>query len=294
MAKRKDKFFIIILLLILPFISFADPEVEKPLKFGHAYGENSAVIFNKYAPLIHLLSAELNRKIVFVLTNTYEEMQIGYLNNEIDMGIINAYSFINIMDSPELVPIAARVKENNKNYTSLFIVRKDSRIKSIGDLKNRTFAFGDPYSTSSFLVPMYHLNRFNIKPEKYFSKTVVIPKQDSIIYSVLNKTVDGGAVASFIFNEQEKDLKNKFRIIFESDPFPLGPFVVNTSIGNDIMEKTRNFLLNLADSEEGKKALSQADLDPFTYVEKSDYNWLKKIAGSNYNLDLMTGEDDNG
>ncbi len=276
----------VFIILFFPLASSdADENKSRIIKFGHAYGENSAVIFNKYAPLIHLLSTELDRKVVFVLKNTYEEMQTGYLNNEIDMGIINAYSFVNIMDSPFLIPIAARVKENDKNYTSLFIVRKDSSIMSIDDLKDKSFAFGDPYSTSAFLVPMYHLDKLNFTPVKFFRETVTIPKQDSIIYSVMNKTVDGGAVASFIFNEQDETVKNKFRVIFKSDPFPLGPFVVNSGLGEEMINKTRNFLLGLEDSEEGRKALLQADLDPFTIVEKSDYDWLKKIAESGYKLE---------
>ncbi|MDX9802214.1 MAG: phosphate/phosphite/phosphonate ABC transporter substrate-binding protein [Spirochaetia bacterium] len=275
-----------IFMIFFPLISSdADDGESKIIKFGHAYGENSAVIFNKYAPLIHLLSTELDCKIVFVLKNTYEEMQTGYLNNEIDMGIINAYSFVNIMDAPFLIPVAARVKENDKNYTSLFIVRKDSDIYSINDLKGRIFAFGDTYSTSAFLVPMYHLGKLKIDPLKFFRETVIIQKQDSIIYSVMNKTVDGGTLASFIFNEQDDAVKNKFRIIFKSDPFPLGPFVVNSNLGEEIIKKTRKFLLGLTDTEEGRKALAQADLDTFSFVEKSDYDWLKKIAGSGYKLE---------
>ncbi len=275
-----------IILITLCSFSLAAEENRKVIKFGHAYGENSAVIFKKYAPLIHLLSRELDRKILFVLTNTYEEMQEGYLNKEIDMGIINAYSFIKIIDTPHLIPIAARVKENNKNYKSLFIVKKESGIHSIKDLEGKSFAFGDPFSTSSFLVPMHQLDKAGIKPLQYFSKTLIISKQDSIIYSVLNRTVDGGAIASFIFNEQESELKEKFRIIYESPPFPLGPFVVNTDIGEELIEKTKHFLLNLENSEEGRDALIQADLDPFAEVKKSDYDWLKSIASEGYNLEI--------
>ena len=284
MSSTSGKILLFLLIILHPFYITAE-ENRQVIKFGHAYGENSAVIFKKYAPLIHLLSKELDREIIFVLTNTYEEMQEGYLSNEIDMGIINAYSFINIMETPDLVPIAARVKENKKNYRSLFIVRKSSDIKSINDLKNKSFAFGDPYSTSSFLVPMHQLHESGISPENYFSKTLIIPKQDSIIFSVLNRTVDAGAVASFILNEQNPELKNKFRVIYKSRPFPLGPFVVNTSIGEEIIEKTKNFLLNLDKTEEGRFALSEADLDPFAEVKKADYDWLREIAETGYKLE---------
>ena len=290
--KGKRLLLICILLISASAMTLSADEKKTAIRFGHAYGENSAVIFNKYSSLIHLLSRELDRKVVFVLTNTYEEMQKAYLNNDIDMGIINAYSYINIMESSQLLPIAARVKGNDKNYTSLFIVRKDSSITSIEELKDRVFAFGDPYSTSSFLVPMYHLDKLGINPDTYFKNILIIPKQDSIIYSVMNKTIDSGAVASFIFNEQDEELKNRFRVIFKSEPFPLGPFVVNRRIGEDLIEKTRNFLLALSETEEGRKALQQADLDPFSLVEKSDYNWLKKIAESGYKLKSQQARQD--
>ncbi len=145
-------------------------------------------------------------------------------------------------------------------------------------LKDKSFAFGDPYSTSSFLVPMHQLHEAGINPENYFRKTIIIPKQDSIIFSVLNRTVDAGAVASFIFKEQEPELKDKFRVIYRSRNFPLGPFVVNTEVGQDVIDKTRHFLLNLDKTEEGRLALNEADLDPFAEVKKSDYDWLRHIA----------------
>ncbi len=278
------KILLVIIIILYPF-SMSAEENKKVIKFGHAYGESSAVIFKKYAPLIHLLSEELDRKIIFVLSNTYEEMQKKYMSNKIDMGIINAYSYINIMEKQNLIPIAARVKQNNKNYRSLFIVRNESNINSIADLKAKSFAFGDPYSTSAFLVPMHQLYQLGIKPEEYFRKALIIQKQDSILFSILNKTIDSGVVASFIFNEQDKQIKEKFRIIYKSPTFPLGPFVVNTEIGEELIEKTKNFLLSLESTREGRNALHQADLDPFTEVQKSDYDWLKKIAETGYKLD---------
>ncbi len=278
-------FFAALLLLFLSSQAAYSEEPEYIIKFGYPSGENSAVIFNKYSSLLNLLSEKLGKKVLFVPKKTYREMLTGFLSNEIEMGILNAYSFIYLMDSPDLIPIAARVKENSKNYSTYFIARKDSSIRNITDMKNKIFAFGDPYSTSSFLVPMYQLDMFNIKPEKYFSNTVIIPKQDSIIYSILNKTVDGGAVASFIFNEQKEELKSKFRIIHETRQYPLGPFVVNTRIGESNIEKTREFLLNIGNTEEGRSALLKAGLDPFTDVQKSDYSWLKKIAEAGYSID---------
>ncbi len=72
MKRTAVKILLLVIIILNPFFLAAE-EGKKVIKFGHAYGENSAVIFKKYAPLIHLLSKELDREIIFVLTNTYEE-----------------------------------------------------------------------------------------------------------------------------------------------------------------------------------------------------------------------------
>ena len=45
------KILLIIIIILYPF-SISAEENKKVIKFGHAYGESSAVIFKKYAPLI--------------------------------------------------------------------------------------------------------------------------------------------------------------------------------------------------------------------------------------------------
>ena len=75
------------------------------------------------------------------------------------------------MDSPDLVPIAARVKENSKNYRTYFIVRKDSNIMKYKRLEKTDRLHSEiPIQTSSFLVPMYQLEKLNIAPHVFFRK----------------------------------------------------------------------------------------------------------------------------
>lgn len=280
MISRKRKLIISFLfIIVIASHVFAEEKEKQPatIKFGHASGETSSIIRKKYSLLLSLMSESLECEINFIHKKTYEEVQKAFIDREIDMGILNAFSFINVMNTPGLVPVASRVKENSKNYKSYFIVRNDSHIKKLSDLKGSVFAFQDIYSTSAYLVPRYHLKENNIDPERDFGRVVHIPKQDSVIFAVLNRTIDAGAVASFIFNEQNESIKSRIRVFEESLPFPLGPFVANASIGEETIEKTRKFLFNLEKTEVGRAALSLAELDSFTEIDISDYDYLVKI-----------------
>ncbi|GEM_PF-2503479 len=247
------------------------------LKFGHATGENPAIIFGKYSKLIRYLSKKLDRKIVFVQRKGYEDTQKAFLGGEIDMGILNAFSYIHVSGSGKIVPIAARVKRNSRTYQTYIIVRKDGTIKSYEDLKGKIFAFGDPFSTSSNLMPRLLLRQHGIDPERDFKKVLSIKKQDSIIFAILNRTVDAGAIASFIFNEYDPEVTRRLRIMDRSARFPLGPFVVRKALDPLLRKKIQAILLDMDKSKVGLEALHHAELDRFEMVSDNDYNIVRDM-----------------
>ncbi len=250
---------------------------NRTLRFGHATGENPAIIFGKYSKLLDYLSKKLKRKIVFIQQKTYEDTQEAFLNGEIDMGILNAFSYINISHSNKIIPIAARVKRNSRTYQTFIIVRRNSKIKNYKDLIGKKFAFGDPFSTSSNLMPRILLFQHGINPERDFKKTYTIKKQDSIIFAILNKTVDAGAIASFIFNEYDPRVTARLKIIARSIKFPLGPFVARRALGKKLIGEITKILLNMDKNKEGIEALHRAELDRFEVVSDSDYNPVRHM-----------------
>ncbi len=247
------------------------------LRFGHATGENPAIIFGKYSKLLDYLSQKLNRKVIFIQQKTYEDTQEAFLNGAIDMGILNAFSYINVSGSNKIIPIAARVKRNSRTYQTFIIVRRNSNIRSYKDLVGKKFAFGDPFSTSSNLMPRILLFQHGIDPKRDFKKVYIIKKQDSIIFAILNKTVDAGAIASFIFNEYDPEVTKRLKIIAKSIKFPLGPFVARKSLGKNLIKRITTILLNMDKNKKGLEALHQAELDRFEPVSDNDYNTIRNM-----------------
>jgi len=252
-------------------------EEEETLHFGYSSSQNPAILIDRMTPLMKIMSDELNVNIEFVHKKTFAEMQKAYINQEIDIGIINAFSFLRILPYDSVIPIAARVIENSKKYQTYFFARKGSDIISMDKLRGKVVALGDPYSTSSYLIPHHIFRAYCIIPEVDFSETVIISKQDSLILSVLNRTADAGVAASFIFNEQSEEIKSGLHVFEKSVFFPLGPFIVNKNLDPRMIENIKEILFSLTETERGRKALDRAEIEGFETVNIDDYNGLKEI-----------------
>lgn len=260
----------------------ASPETQErqTYRFGYSSSQNPEILIKRMAPMMNIISRVLDSDIEFVHKKTFSEMQKAYVNQEIDFGIINAYSFIRILSYDAVIPVAARRIDNSEKYQSYFFARKDSGIASFENLKGKVVALGDPYSTSSYLIPQNLFRASGVIPELDFSKTIIISKQDSLILSVLNRTADAGACASFIFNEQSEEIKSGLHVFEQSEPFPLGPFVANKNLDHEIINKLKDVLFSLSETVEGKRALDSAEIEGFVPVHISSYNGLIEIMKS--------------
>lgn len=282
MNKVKRKILFVLGIILLFFIVIASPEAQErqTYRFGYSSSQNPEVLIKRMTPIIDILSMALNSDVEFVHKKTFSEMQKAYVNQEIDFGIINAYSFLRILPYDAVLPVAARRIENSKQYQTYFFARKGSGINTIEDLKGKNVALGDPYSTSSYLIPQNIFREGGVVPEADFSKIIIISKQDSLIMSVLNRTADAGACASFIFNDQPDIIKSGLHVFDRSEFFPLGPFVVNKNLESETIKIIRDVLLSLSDTESGQAALDSAEIEGFVPVDMDDYNGLIQIMKS--------------
>lgn len=246
-------------------------------RFSYSSSQSGEMLIRRMQPMMEVLSAVLDADIEFIQKQTFSEMQKAFINQEIDFGILNAYSFLRVIPYDSVLPIAARVIENSREYRSFFFARTGSDIRSIEDLRGKVVALGDPYSTSSYLIPHYVFGKEGIIPKRDFEELIIISKQDSLILSVLNRTADAGVSASFIFNEQPESVKSSLTVFKQSDPFPLGPFVVNKNMDKGLIEKLKQALLSLDESNEGRLALESAGIEGFEEFSPEAYEPLLEI-----------------
>jgi phosphonate transport system substrate-binding protein len=88
--------------------------------------------------------------------------------------------------------LCCRVED--KKFKSVFVAAPDSGIKTLADLKGKTFTFGSNSSTSGHLMPRTFLMQAGLNPEKDFAKVAHQENHDKTAEAVEKGTVQAGAL----------------------------------------------------------------------------------------------------
>lgn len=137
--------------------------------------------------------------------------------------------------------------ESQFGYKMQFIVKADSAIKKLTDLRGKNVAFVRPNSNSGCKAAMVHLWQMDFRPENHYNWHFSLSHANSA-KSVIQGKVDAAPVASDILNRLVKkgDVpKDSFRVIYESALFPPVALGCAYNLPSELREEIQAALLTL-------------------------------------------------
>jgi phosphonate transport system substrate-binding protein len=145
------------------------------------------------------------------------------------------------------------------------VVRADSGIKTLADMKGHSLAWADPNSTSGYLIPSATLKTkgINLQDGGYFSRTGFSGGHEQGVVAVLNKQYD--AAVTWTSGQGEKSegytrgnlrsmvdkkmLKmSDIDIIWQSGKIPNGPWAIRSALPADLKASFQAFMLDMPKS----------------------------------------------
>jgi phosphonate transport system substrate-binding protein len=103
----------------------------------------------------------------FILYSNYERMVEGHLRGEIHLAWNSPLAWIETERAAKARSREARaiaMRDTDRNLVSVIVVRADSEIRSIADLKGTTVAVGASDSPQATLIPLLHLAAAGLRP----------------------------------------------------------------------------------------------------------------------------------
>jgi phosphonate transport system substrate-binding protein len=216
--------------------------------------------------------------VALVQSDTYAEVVTAFERGAVDVGILNAFSYVEIAGRARLVPLVRRVRAGRDTYRGYLIVRQDDPVARYEDLRGKTIAFPDARSTTGYLLPRLMLRRHGLELKRDFRQILFIGKHDSTALAVANGTADVGAMASYIFEDLESAIRAKLRVLDRSEPIPFGPVVARSSLGETLLGRIRTFFLTLDHTPQGQALLREARLSGFTSASDQDYRPIRTLV----------------
>lgn len=118
------------------------------------------------------------------------------------------------------------VRYGSTTFTGQIIVRKDRGIKSLSDLKGKTFARHDPLSTSGWLIPGLMLKSYGINIDKDL-KIIDTGSHEGVVAAIYNGEADVGSCYVDARTRLEKEYPDVFDVVV---PIKLTPPIPNDGV----------------------------------------------------------------
>ena len=220
-------------------------------RIGILGGENAQDRMNSYSCLQTYAEEELGVPVKLFAPADYNGVIQGLLGGTLDMAWLGASGYAaTFLQDPEAVePVL--VKQNldgSIGYHSIGFARKDSGIASLEDMQGKVFGFGDPNSTSGYLIPSIEIPQetgASMESGDYFGEVKFTGGHEQTIVAVFNGDVDAGVTWADGMGAWEDGYNsgalrkaadaglvdmNQLVEIWKSKPIPEGPIVVRKAL----------------------------------------------------------------
>ena len=169
--------------------AFAEPE----LRMGIFPRRNADTTLSMFKPMAEALSEALNRKVVLETTYDFASFWSNVANNSYDIVHYNQYHYIKSHHDYGYRVIAKNVEFGHEKIAGSILVRKDSNIESLQDLKGKRIIFGGGHKAMmAYIVPTYLLRQAGLKEGDYFEKFALNPPK-AVIATYFKQATAAGA-----------------------------------------------------------------------------------------------------
>jgi len=272
-----------------------DNSSGRPTELVMCYLPNEATEeFSEYRGMIQeAMSKAVGVKITEVNVADYNAVVEAMRTGRADIVSFGPVSYVQAVErsgAEAMVTPAPFGDKNRSGYTSKILVKAGSPIRTLADLRGKTFAFVDPASTSGNYVPTLELmNAFpGMTNEdlhtngRFFSSVSYSGRHQNGLMAVINGDIDAAPIASDILDYEIAAGRVKasdFVVIHESPRIPASPYAIRGSIPQDIKDKVKAFLLSYKDPTYFQFMLGFAPEVKAEFVEAldSDYNYVRDL-----------------
>ncbi|MDT1062167.1 phosphonate ABC transporter substrate-binding protein [Paracoccus sp. CPCC 101403] len=199
----------------------------------------------------------------------YDGVIQGLLGGTLDAAILGAsgYAKAYLTDPEAVEPVLVKTNlDGASDYFSVGFARKDSGIRSMDDLKGKVLGFGDPNSTSGYLIPAVEMPAagYSMEPGQFFKDVKFTGGHEQTIVAVNNGDVDAGVTWADGLGNWEDGYNsgalrkavdagivdmNDMVEIWRSKPIPEGPLVVRKALPAETKAKFTEMMANMINTD---------------------------------------------
>jgi phosphonate transport system substrate-binding protein len=233
-----------------------------------------------YEPLAQYLTLKIGKKVEVLVYKDFNAFWDGMKKREGDIVHLNQYQYIKGHKELGYNVFLMNEEFGSSKVNAAIIVRKDSGINNLSDLKGKKILFGGGrQAMQSYIGATHILKKHGLKESDYVVDFAINPPSAAI--AVFNKASDAAGIGEVILNlsgVKERIDVSQLKVLARGDELPMLCWAVKKEMNKAIAEKIKKSMIGLKNDQKGKKILKEAEATAFPPAADKDYDLVRKIV----------------
>jgi phosphonate transport system substrate-binding protein len=232
---------------------------------------NPTRLFEVYGPLID----HLNRNIpgvVFRLeaSRNYDEFDKNLYASKYDFALPNPYQTLNSLKHG--YHVIAKMGDDRR-FTGIILVRRDSGIVKVSDLKGRKVSYPARTALAATMMPQYYLHTHGLDVNRDIENLYVGSQESSIMNVYLGETAAGATwpLPWEAFQKEQPEKAAALEVRWETEALINNGVVARDDVPAQLAARVAKLLDSLHTTAEGRAILARMPLSRFELADDKRY-----------------------
>lgn len=239
--------------------------------FGVHPLHNPQRLHEVFAPLMEYLSTHIKgASFKLEASRNYAAYDKKLYAQKFDFSLPNPFQTVNSLEKG--YKVFGKMGDDH-NFRGIILVRKDSQINNISDLKGKIVSYPAPTALAATMMPQYYIQTHGLDVMKDVDNRYVGSQESSIMNVFLKHSAAGATwpLPWFSLSRERPELADQLEVKWQTDPLPNNGLVVKTSIPQKLVDEVSSLLFNLHSTVEGKTILERMELSAFEKANNNTY-----------------------
>lgn len=278
--------------ILLLFFCLAPPgqaaDKPQPVRIAITPCTDILKTFKEYQPLAAYLEQRIQRAVALVIPRDFLEFERFVKEGTVEFAFQAPHTYVRLAHLyNRAMLLKALTPAGATKHRGVIIVRKDSPMQRIEDLKGKYVIFGAENDMAKNLSARRLLAAKEVDPEKDLLGYKNDGSCESIALNVFLTGADAGAVCDYSFigideaqDGSESEIPPKaLRILGQTEEVPTWVFAARIGTDDGLVSRLTEALIAISPKdEEHREILESAEVGGFVKAADSDYDEVRKIV----------------
>ncbi|MFT5661500.1 MAG: phosphonate transport system substrate-binding protein [Sulfurimonas sp.] len=248
---------------------------KKVYVFGVHPLHNPKRLFEVYQPMVDYINAQLKgSELRLEASRNYAAYDKKLFDGYFDFSLPNPYQ--TVAAASKGYQIFGKMADD-ENFRGIILVRKDSGIEKVTDLRGKTVSYPAPTALAATMMPQWYMHENGLDINHDITNSYVGSQESSILNVFLGKS----AAASTwpppwrAFIKERPEIAEQVEIKWETSHLPNNGLIVREDVPADLLKNISKIIFSLHESKKGKEILSKMELSKYEKAQDSTYDSVR-------------------